>query len=385
MSVKKIKELGKNHTDTSFEILLKMYNSDNITVEEKREVVSSIGRQNDSNKIYDFLSNNAFKKNYMDVIYQMFRTCLIYYDKEERFKKLCEKMKEYYNNEVMNKMYEYKMSPKFIPKQHFHESTIKTPLLLEGNSSETLKLIKDGDIDLVFTSPPYYNAREYSDYINYRKYLDELKKVFIECNRVLEEGRFLIVNISPVITKRPGREYESIRYPIHFDLHNVLVESGFYFIDEIIWEKPEPSVPNRIGGYQQTRTPLTYKPNCVTESIMVYRKNSNFLLDCNIKKYINNSDYMPNDEEIDRSNIWKIAPSSSKAHPAIFPDELCKRILKYYSFKGDTVLDPFGGIGTFGRVAYTMGRVPVICEINKKYIDIIKGEKIYDNIQTTSN
>lgn len=49
--------------------------------------------------------------------------------------------------------------------------------------------------------------------------------------------------------------------------------------------KPEPSVPNRIGGYVQTHMPLTYKPNCVTESIMVYRKNCDFLLDRNINMY----------------------------------------------------------------------------------------------------
>ena len=51
------------------------------------------------------------------------------------------------------------------------------------------------------------------------------------------------------------------------------------FIDEIVWIKPEPSVPNRVGGYMQTRKPLSYKPNCITESIMVYRKKCDFLLD----------------------------------------------------------------------------------------------------------
>ncbi len=382
MSVEKIKALGKNKSIENFNILVKMYNS-NITVEEKREVVSSIGRQKELDLIYDFLKENAFKKNYMDIIYQMFRTTLVYYY-DERFKNLCEKMKKYYNNEVMNKMYEFKMAPKF-NKERLHKSSITKPTILEGDSSETLKNIKDGDIQLIFTSPPYYNAREYSDYINYRKYLDDLKKVFIECNRILQDGRFIIVDVSPVITKRPGREYESIRYPIHFDLHNVLINSGFYFVDEIIWEKPEPSVPNRIGGYIQTRNPLAYKPNCVTESIMVYRKKSDFLLDKNINFYTSNPDYVPNDEKVDRSNIWKIAPANNKNHPAVFPEKLCKKILKYYSFKGDTVLDPFAGSGTFGKAAYKMGRIPVMCEMNEDYIKVIKEENIYDDISTSSN
>lgn len=383
VSVEKIKALGKNRSKESFDTLISLYYCD-LPVEEKREIVSSIGRQNDTDSIYDFLAENAFKKNNMDVIYQMFRTTLVYYKKDNRFKKLCEKMKAYYDNEIMNKMYEYKLAPKFDNKR-LNESSIKKPLLLEGDSAKTLKYIKDGDINLVFTSPPYYNAREYSEYINYKSYLNTLEKVFVECHRVLQDGRFIIIDVSPVITKRPGREYESIRYPIHYDLHNILVSVGFYFVDEIIWEKPEPSVPNRIGGYAQTKNPLSYKPNCVTESIMVYRKNCNFLLDKNISMYTSKKDYIPNDNYIDRSNVWKIAPSSNKLHPAVFPDELCKKVLKYYSFKGDTVLDPFAGIGTFGRVAYAMQRIPVMCEINQKYLKVMAEEQIYYDISKTSN
>lgn len=351
-----------------------------MSVEEKREVVSSIGRQDDLDEIFSFLEKNAFEKNYMDIIYQMFRTCMVYYTRDERFRQLAEKMKKHYNNEIINKMYEYKLSPKFKAEEHFHKSSITQPLILDGDSAKTLKKIPDGDIQLVFTSPPYYNAREYSDYINYQKYLNDMKNVFIECNRILEEGRFIIVDISPVITKRPGREYESIRYPIHYDFHKILLEAGFYFVDEIIWVKPEPSVPNRVGGYCQTLNPLSYKPNCITESIMVYRKNSSFLLDKNIKKYTANPNYTPNDNVIDRSNVWEIAPASSKDHPAVFPEELCRRVLKYYSYEGDVVLDPFAGIGTFGSVAYSMNRIPVMCEINKDYVNKIKEKGIYNDV-----
>ena len=106
-----------------------------------------------------------------------------------------------------------------------------------------------------------------------------MKNVLRECSRVLEDGRFIIINVSPVITKRPGREFESVRYPIHFDFHSILQQTGFYFVDEIIWIKPESSVKDRVGGYRQTRKPLSYKPNCITESLMVYRKTAPFLLD----------------------------------------------------------------------------------------------------------
>lgn len=384
MNIEEIKMLGKNKSDKNFDILVEMFNDSNFSVEEKREIVSSIGRQKNLDKIYNFIKENMFKKNYMDVIYQMFRTTLVYYKKDLRFKELCEKMKMFYQNEVMDKMYEYKLASKF-GKTTLHDSSITSPKLMVGDNLVNLKKIKNGDIHLIFTSPPYYNAKEYSDYINYRKYLNDLKQVFIECNRILQDGRFIVVDVSPVITKRPGREYASIRYPIHYDLHHILLEAGFYFVDEIIWEKPEPSVPNRIGGYLQTKTPLTYKPNCVTENIMIYRKNCNFLLDKNVNRYTSKSNYEPNDDSVDRSNIRRIAPASSKNHPAIFPEELCKRILKYYSFKGDVVLDPYAGIGTLGRVAYKMGRIPVMCEINENYVNIMKGEKFYNDISRSSD
>ena len=86
------------------------------------------------------------------------------------------------------------------------------------------------------------------------------------------------------------------------------------------------------------------------------------------------------DEEIDTSNCWYIAPSSDKDHPAVFPEELCRKILKYYSFAGDVVLDQFAGSGTFGRVALKMKRIPIMCEINEEYTKVIqeRDKGVYD-------
>lgn len=335
----------------------------------KREVASSIGRYYKiyPDEVFRFLKDNIYAKDCMDVIYQLYRTLLANYD-NDKYKKLSNEVEEFYDNEVMYKMKEYRLRKKQKKKKISLEK-IKDPIILEGNATDTLKTLPQQSVQLIFTSPPYYNAKIYSNYTSYKKYLLEMKKVFTECNRVLEDGRFIIVNVSPVITKRPGREYESIRYPIHFDLHKVLEESGYYFVDEIIWVKPEPSVPNRNGGYMQTKRPLSYKPNCITESLMVYRKNCNFLLDENIKQY---KSHEPNDAEFDVSNCWYIAPKSSKEHPAVFPEELCSRILKYYSYENDVVMDPFAGSGTFGKVALDMNRTPVLCEINQDYINSIK-------------
>lgn len=378
MTVEQIKKLGKEKSIQNLLILIELYKKNSLPVENRREIVSSIGRQNDNNIIYDFIKKYIFQENYMEVVYQMYRTSL-YKSSEKRFAELSDDILSKYDNEIlykMNKYYVYKQNTRLCGEQNKHreqKNKITTPLLLCGDNKETLKKIPDQDVNLIFTSPPYYNAKEYSNYSSYKGYLSEMKKTLIECNRVLEDGRFIIINISPVITKRPGREFESIRYPIHFDFHKILEESGFYFIDEIIWVKPEPSVPNRIGGFLQTRKPLTYKPNCITESLLVYRKDASFLLDENIKKYTDKK--MPIDYEIDKSNCWHIAPKSDKNHPAVFPEKLCERVLNYYSFENDVVLDPFAGSGTFGRVAIQMDRVPILCEQNENYIEQILSEQ----------
>ena len=368
-SVEQVKAIGKERTSDSFKKLLDIFNSD-APLDIKREAVSSIGRHSDNDKIFDFVRSEAFNSsNPMELIYQMFRTCLYKCNEDSRFQALRLKIIKQYHNEIIDKMnayYEFRQS-KQKPQQ---PTKITQPLL--GDAEITLKQLPTEAVQLIFTSPPYYNAREYADYYSYADYLAKMSRVFSECSRILEAGRFCIVNVSPVIAKRPGREFESIRYPIHYDFHKILTEAGFYFIDEIIWIKPEPSVPDRISGYKQTRKPLSYKPNCITESIMVYRKNCPFLLDRNMKAY---SDYDRHDDEaIDTSNCWYIAPKADKNHPAVFPEELCRRVLRYYSFEGDTVLDPFAGSGTFGRVARRMGRVPILCEANEGYANTIENE-----------
>ncbi len=374
VSLIEVKELGKNKCSENLAKLLNLYDivSD---IDIKREIVSSIGRQKNYDIVYNFIKNNIYNCKCMDLVYQMYRT-LLYRQDDSRFHQLKLDVEKFYNNEIIDKMnryYKYRHSN--YKKIDFVEKPAD-PLILFGDSKIELKKIAQGVVNMIFTSPPYYNARMYTNYKSYEDYLFQMKEILIECHRILEDGRFIIINVSPVITKRPGREFESIRYPIHFDFHRILLEAGFYFVDEIIWIKPESTVPNRIGGYQQTRKPLSYKPNCITESLMVYRKNADFLLDKNIAKY---PDFVKDNDDIDTSNCWYINPKSDKNHPAVFPEELCQKVLKYYSFEKDVVLDPFAGSGTLGRVAMKMNRIPILCEQNKEYIKIIE-RGIYGNI-----
>jgi DNA modification methylase len=156
---------------------------------------------------------------------------------------------------------------------------------------------------------------------------------------------------------------------------------GWEFIDDIIWVKPEASVKNRNAGFLQHRKPLAYKPNARTEYLMVYRKYTDKLIDWNIKQY----DWQTVKESkvedgYETSNVWEIDPTFNKNHSAVFPVELCKRVINYYSFKGDLVFDPFAGSGTFGRTAKLLNRYFFLTEQEKKYFDYMKSLVQKDNL-----
>lgn len=246
---------------------------------------------------------------------------------------------------------------------------------------EALKYVPNESVHLTFTSPPYYNARDYSIYPSYQAYLDFLDKVFQETHRITKEGRFLIVNTSPIIIPRVSRSHSSKRYGIPFDLHPYLVKNGWEFIDDIIWLKPEASVKNRIGGFMQHRKPLGYKPNSVTEYLMVYRKSTEKLLDWNMRSY---DPKIVEDSKVadgyETTNVWRIDPCFDKVHSAIFPVELCKRVIQYYSYKGDLVFDPFGGSGTVGRTAKALERLFFLTEQEPKYFEYMQSKQKYQSI-----
>jgi DNA modification methylase len=133
--------------------------------------------------------------------------------------------------------------------------------------------------------------------------------------------------------------------------------------------KPEASVKNRNGGFMQHRKPLGYKPNAVTEYLMVYRKQSNQLIDWNMRQYDEGTiEASKVTGQYESSNVWKIDPTFDKVHSAVFPSSLCERVIQYYSFAGDLVYDPFGGSGTMGRVAKRWNRYFLLTEQNPDYI-----------------
>ena len=247
-----------------------------------------------------------------------------------------------------------------------------------GDCEEVLQDLPAESVHLVLTSPPYYNARpEYVDYLTYEEYLLKIRRVIHQTRRVLAEGRFFVMNVSPVLVRRASRSESSRRIAVPFDMHRLFTEEGFDFVDDIHWVKPEGAgwATGRGRRFAADRNPLQYKAVPVTEYVLVYRKHTDKLIDWNIRSHPRQDLVRASriGDDYERTNIWKITPSHDKRHPAIFPDELVERVVRYYSFKADVVLDPFAGIGTTGRVAARLGRRFVLIEQNPEYVAAIRA------------
>ena len=270
------------------------------------------------------------------------------------------------------------------PKRKKRESTIPVLSTLPntvalGDAEEVLANLPECSIDLVFTSPPYFNARpEYSDYVAYNDYLEKMRKIIRGAHRIMNEGRFFVLNVSPVLLRRASRNEASRRIAVPFDFHRLFIEEGFDFIDDIIWEKPEGAgwATGRGRRFAADRNPLQYKPVPVTEYVLVYRKHTDKLIDWHIRKHPQQEDVEKSkiQDDYQKTNIWKITPAHSKKHPAIFPEELAENVIKYYSFTNDVVLDPFGGSGTTARVAHRLQRRFAHIELSDVYMDDFKSD-----------
>ncbi|MEZ4908854.1 MAG: DNA methyltransferase [Saprospiraceae bacterium] len=369
-----IKNIGKLKLNGEIEILYKLFTTETRT-EIKREIISSIGRQRNIES-KDFLIATLKDKD-PKIVSQAIRALLVFKGNIEITNEL--KKLRNHKNEMIQSVIEKEFFSKNSSDSTLHHTETFEFLkntIVHGDVLEVLKSVPDESIHLTFTSPPYYNARDYSIYPSYQDYLFFLDEVFKAVHRVTKEGRFLLINTSPIIIPRISRQHSSKRYPIPFDLHHYIVNAGWEYIDDIIWLKPETSVKNRVGGFQQHRKPLGYKPNTVTEMIMVYRKQTTKLIDWNIRQYpkeIVEKSKVANGFET--SNVWEIDPTYNRNHTAVFPVELCKKVIEYYSFKGDLVFDPFGGSGTFGRAAKSLNRLFFLTELNDDYFEYMKSTK----------
>ena len=257
-------------------------------------------------------------------------------------------------------------------------STLRNTIGL-GDCVELIDDMPAASVDLVFTSPPYFNARpQYSDYEEYEQYLFKMRQVVKRAHRVLNEGRFFVINCAPVLLRRASRNESSKRIAVPFDLHRIFIEEGYDFIDDIIWMKPEGAgwATGRGRRFAADRNPLQYKAVPVTEYVLVYRKRTDLLIDWHIRHHPEREAVAASKvgDDYERTNVWRIQPRTNSKHPAAFPLELAQKVISYYSFKGDVVLDMFAGSGTVGAAAAGLERRFVLFDINPEYVQMMQKE-----------
>lgn len=338
---------------------------------DKKAAMSSIGRKRDPHLKGILLKYSGHS--HPEIVLQAIRGLLVFRSDplvREYLISMCEHPNDMIRDVIQKELYG---NEPIAEDSHVDSPAFMKNVVVHGDVLDALKYAPDGSVHLTFTSPPYYNARDYSIYANYDEYLDFLEDVFREVYRVTKEGRFFVLNTSPIIIPRAGRKYASRRYPVPFDIHGRLARIGWEFIDDIIWAKPEKSAKNRVAGFEVNRKPLTYKPNPRTEYVMVYRKKSYKLIDWNLRQYSYEAvERSKVGDDFERSNVWDIAPASDRVHSAVFPLRLCQQIVQLYSFSGDLVFDPFAGSGTLGKAAIQANRYCFMTEMQTAYVTRIQ-------------
>lgn len=343
------------------------------STEVRREAVSAIGRMRSKQALPCLVK--LLKDKDPKVVMQAIRGLLVF-AREAKVQKALGRLRDH-PNELIREFVGKEMSKrercKTSDARHTEFPEWMKNTVVQGDTLAALQRVPDESIHLTFTSPPYYNARDYSIYRSYDEYLEFLRQVFSETHRITKEGRFFVLNTSPIIIPRVSRAHASKRYPIPYDIHPLLTRMGWEFIDDIVWVKPESSVKNRTAGFLQHRKPLGYKPNAITEMLMVYRKKTDKLIDWNMRQYPGGTVERSRVQgDYETTNVWEIDPVFDRVHSAVFPIGLCDRVIKYYSYLGDLVFDPFGGSGTMARSAAQLGRHFFLTEKEAAYVGRIK-------------
>ncbi|MEW5694231.1 MAG: site-specific DNA-methyltransferase [Candidatus Hydrogenedentota bacterium] len=228
-----------------------------------------------------------------------------------------------------------------------------------GDSEIILKDIPDNSIDIIITSPPYnfgleYKNDENKDAIYWHDYFDKLNRIWMECFRVLKPAGRFCVNIQPLFS-----DY----IPTHHIISKQLFDLGLFWKAEILWEKHNYNCKYTAWG--SWKSPSMPYMKYTWEYIEVFCKESH-------KKEGNSDKIDITGDEFKKWVYakWDIAPEINMKkynHPAMFPEELVRRLLKLFSYQDDVVLDPFNGVGTTTLVAYKLRRKYIGIDISEEY------------------
>ena len=248
--------------------------------------------------------------------------------------------------------------------------------------SRSMSDIKDKSVQLIITSPPYWQLKDYGtqDQIgfndSYEEYINNLNLVWKECYRVLDEGCRLCINIGDQFARSVyyGR-YKVI--PIRTEIIRFCESLGMDYMGAIIWQKT--TTMNTSGGGAIMGS-FPYPRNGILkmdyEFILLFKKLGNAPKPTRQQK--ENSKITKEEWQEYFSSHWHFNGVKQMGHIAMFPEELPKRLIKMFSFEGETVLDPFAGSGTTSLAAKHLGRNSVGYEINREFLPIIQ-EKLCSN------
>lgn len=252
---------------------------------------------------------------------------------------------------------------------------------LHCGDARELDWIPDSSIHLVVTSPPYWTLKKYNDHdaqlgavADYEAFMDELDKVWSHCYRALVPGGRLVCVVGDVCLARRRNKGRHMVMPLHADISVRSRRIGFDYLTPILWHKIASASYEVENGSSFLGKP--YEPNAIVkndiEYILMLRKPGGYR--------------KPTDEQRQLSKLGKeehakwfrsfwtdIPGASTKDHPAPYPVELAYRLVRMFSFVGDTVLDPFGGTFTTILAALKANRNSIANEIDPSYFSY--GEK----------
>lgn len=250
--------------------------------------------------------------------------------------------------------------------------------------SRSLNEINDKSVQLIITSPPYWQLKDYGteDQIgfndSYEEYINNLNLVWQECDRVLSDGCRMCINIGDQFARSVyyGR-YKVI--PIRTEIIRFCESLGMDYMGAIIWQKA--TTMNTSGGGAIMGS-FPYPRNGILkmdyEFILLFKKLGNAPKPTEEQKRLS----VISKEEWGQyfSSHWNFNGVKQYEHIAMFPEELPKRLIKMFSFAGETVLDPFAGSGTTSLAAKHLGRNSIGYEINKSFAPIIKSKLFEEQI-----
>ena len=260
----------------------------------------------------------------------------------------------------------------------FNETSHRVKL----GDARSMPWIPDGSIHLVVTSPPYWTLKQYEagdaqlgEIADYEAFLAELDRVWQECARVLIPGGRVCCVVGDVCLprKRAGRHYVM---PLHADIQVRTRRFGLDTLTPILWQKIANGVTeaegNGAGFYGKPYQPGAVVKNDV-EYILFLRKGGEYRAPSMLQRALS---MLTREEMRDwmRSSWSDIrGESTRKGHPAPYPVQLAERLIKMFSFAGDTVLDPFAGTGTTAVAALRTGRSSVSVDVEPKYLAIARS------------